>query len=82
MKILEKNVGLAASSDLLKKRRKNFHGQEEMAETPEDLLAAADAALITSFKGAEFFRAMWRYWDKELIPRNLRVPIWNLSLGI
>lgn len=52
---LKKIVGLAASSALLKNHGKNSTGQEEVAETPEDLLAAADAALITSFKGAEFF---------------------------
>ena len=55
-----------------------------MAETPEDLLAAADAALITSFKGADvFLQRLLEILGQGTHPyRNLRVPIWNLSLRL
>jgi len=59
-------------SALQKNDGKNSSGQEELAETPEDLLAAADAALITSFKGAKFGSNL--ELSLGTIPRNLRNP--------
>ena len=71
-KIPEKICWRWPKSALQKNDGKNSSGQEELAETPEDLLAAADAALITSFKGAKFGSNL--ELSLGTIPRNLRNP--------